>query len=117
MQIQLNTDNNLVASEALDARVTAEVRSALERFAERITRVEVHLNDVNSDKSGDDDKRCMMEARVAGRQPLSVSHQAPTVELAIGGAAGRLARALDTVFGKQDAVRRSHRRPDDEGSA
>ncbi|MBA3599252.1 MAG: HPF/RaiA family ribosome-associated protein [Methylibium sp.] len=116
MQIQLNTDNNLVGSEALTARLEAEVRSSLDRFADRITRVEVHLNDLNSDKSGGDDKRCMMEARVAGRAPMSVDHHAPTVDLAISGASDKLVRALDTVFGKLEAGRRSGGRPNDDGA-
>lgn len=106
MQIQLNTDNNLVGSEDLAAQLEADVRAALERFSERITRVEVHLTDLNSGEKGGTDKRCMMEARIAGRQPMSVSHEAATVDLAIDGAAGKLGHALDTVFGKFDADRR-----------
>ncbi|MBA3624016.1 MAG: HPF/RaiA family ribosome-associated protein [Methylibium sp.] len=116
MQIQLNTDNHLLGSADLAARLESEVRSSLERFADRITRVEVHLNDLNSDKSGGDDKRCMMEARVAGRQPMSVDHHAPTVDLAISGASDKLVRALDTVFGKLEAGRRSGGRPDNDGA-
>lgn len=111
MQIQLNTDHNLTASEELAARLEADLRSTLDRFAERITRIEVHLSDVNSGKAGGDDKRCVMEARVAGRQPMSVSDQAPSVDLAIDGAAGKLLRALDTMFGKLGADRRDSGRP------
>lgn len=110
MQIQLNTDNHLVGSEDLDLKLEGEVRAALGRFTERITRVEVHLNDLNSDKTGGDDKRCMMETRVAGHQPVSVSHKAPTVALAIDGALDKLVRALDRLFGKLDAGRRSSAR-------
>ena len=107
MQIQLNTDNNLVGSEELTAQLEGEVRAALDRFSGRITRVEVHLTDLNSDQKGGTDKRCMMEARIAGRQPMSVSHEADSVDLAIDGAAGKLAHALDTIFGKLEADRRS----------
>lgn len=107
MQIQLNTDRHLVGSEALAVQLEGKVRAALDRFSDRITRVEVHLNDLNSEKTVDDDKRCMMEARVAGRQPMSVTHMAPTVILAIDGASDKLARALGRIFGKLDAARRS----------
>jgi hypothetical protein len=107
MQIQLNTDNNLVGSEDLAAQVEADVRAALDRFSWRITRVEVHLTDQNSEQKGGTDMRCMMEARVAGRQPMSVSHGAATVALAIDGAADKLTHALETIFGKLDADRRS----------
>lgn len=107
MQIQLNTDNHLVGSEDLALQLEGKVRLALGRFADRITRVEVHLTDLNGDKTSGDDKRCMMEARVAGRQPMLVTHEAPTVTLAIDAASDKLARALERIFGKLDADRRS----------
>ncbi len=107
MQIQLNTDSSLTGSEELAAQLEGDVRAALDRFSERITRVEVHLTDLNSGEKGGTDKRCLMEARVAGRQPTSVSHEAATVDLAIDGAADKLSHALDTIFGKLDADRRS----------
>ena len=107
MQIQLNTDHTIPGSESLAAHLDRTVRTALERFASRVTRVEVHLTDMNGrNKSGGDDKRCTMEARIAGRQPLSVSHDAPAVALAIDGATTKMGRALDSVFGKLEAARR-----------
>jgi len=106
MQIQLNTDHTIPGSENLAAQLDQSVRTALDRFADRVTRVEVHLTDLNGHKSGGDDKRCMMEARIAGRQPLSVSHDAPAVALAIDGAVTKMSRALERVFAKLDAVRR-----------
>ncbi len=108
MQIQLNTDNNVAGPEGFAVQVEGDVRAALERFAEHITRIEVHLSDSNSDKDGGRDKRCMMEARLAGRQPMSVSHEASTVALAIDGASDKLARALDRVLGKLQAGRRGN---------
>jgi ribosome-associated translation inhibitor RaiA len=110
MQIQLNTDNHLVGSDDLAQQVEADVRSALSRFAEHITRVEVHFNDVNSDKGGND-QRCMMEARVAGKQPIAVTHQAPSIALAISGALAQLGRKLERIFGKVKAARRSGTKP------
>jgi hypothetical protein len=106
MQIQLNTDNHLVGSEDLALRVDAQLRQSLQRFADRVTRIEVHLNDINSAEKSGDDKRCMLEARLRGREPTSVTHHAPTVELAVSGAAEKLIRALDRVLGKLDAGRR-----------
>lgn len=107
MQIQLNTAHNVTGSEELAAQLEGDVRAALDRFAERITRVEVHLTDLNSSEKRGTDKRCLMEARIAGRQPLSVTHVAATVDLAIDGAADMLTHALDTTFGKLDSDRRS----------
>lgn len=100
MQIQINTDRNIEGREALALRVEAVVRGVLERFGDRITRVEVHLGDENAHKPGADDKRCLMEARAAGLQPIAVSHHAPAIELAVDGAAEKLARSLDSVLGR-----------------
>jgi hypothetical protein len=117
VQIQLNTDNHLVGSEQVALQLEGKLRAALDRFSHRITRVEVHLNDLNSDKTGGDDKRCTMEARVARSQPMSVTHEAPTVALAILGASDKLARALGRSFGRLDAARRSGaRQANDEAS-
>ena len=100
MQVQVNTDNTVAGSEALTRHVEGVVESNLGRFGDRITRVEVHLNDVNGDKPGDNDNRCQMEARLAGLQPISVSHQAATREQALDGAAKKLQRSLDSTLGK-----------------
>ena len=76
MQVQINTDRNIEGREALADQVRGVVESALSRFSDHITRVEVHLSDENSDKKGgDDEMRCMMEARIEGRQPIAVTHQ------------------------------------------
>jgi sigma 54 modulation/S30EA-like ribosomal protein len=101
MQIQINTDRNIESNEALAAQINSIVESALSLFSDSITRVEVHLSDENSDKKGGgDDIRCMMEARLEGRQPCVATHLAPTVDLAATGAAGRLARKIESILGK-----------------
>lgn len=106
MQIQINTDNNIEGRKGLFEDVEDSVRNELERFGERITRVEVHLSDENSDKkSGAKDKRCVMEARIADHQPVAVSHEAETMKQAIDGAADKLKRSLESTFGRLDKTR------------
>ena len=100
MQVILNTDHNLAGSEELTARVEADVSTAIDRFSDRVTRVEVHLNDENSGKAGPADKRCMMEARVNGHPPLAVTANAEDYGLAIAASADKLARALDKALGR-----------------
>jgi ribosome-associated translation inhibitor RaiA len=91
MQVQVNTDNNIQGSDELYQQVEDSVTAAVGRFSERITRVEVHLTDRNSDtKSGSNDKRCVMEARLTGLQPLTVSDDGETLDRALQGAAGKL---------------------------
>jgi len=101
MQILLNTDRNIEGHEALATRVSEEVESALKRFSDRITRVEVHLSDENSDKKGgNDDMRCVMEARLEGRQPVAVTHHAATLDQAVDGAADKLASLIESTLGR-----------------
>lgn len=116
MKIQLNTDSHIIASEALTAEIENKINSTLKRFSDRITRIEVHLSDLNSAKAGPDDKRCVIEARVAGLSPVSVSHEASTLSLAIDGARDRMANALDTAFGKRETQRHDHVIPTDDPS-
>lgn len=103
MQILVNTDNYIQGDERLVEVVEQTVSSALTRFAERITRVEVYLSDENSDKKiGEDDKRCVLEARVAGLQPISVREFGATVEQALDGATEKLVTTLDRQLGRLD---------------
>lgn len=100
MQVLVNSDHHILGSEPVTERVESIVMDAVGRFADRITRVEVHLNDVNGAKHGERDKRCMMEARVGGVAPIAVHHQAPTLREAIDGAAEKLERALEHALGR-----------------
>lgn len=101
MQIQINTDSNIEGHEDLADRVTAMVSKSLSRFDDRITRVEVHLSDENSaSKRGDDDMRCMLEARLEGRPPVAVTHQGANMRAAIDGATAKLIRKLDSRVGR-----------------
>lgn len=100
MQVRINTDNNIESHETLTQQVEAVVVGALGQFSDRITRVEVHLSDENSHKFGSNDKRCLMEARLAGLQPIVASHQAATLQQAIDGAAEKLKRSIDRVLGR-----------------
>jgi len=101
MQIQINTDNHIEGSDELTQQTQAVVESALERFAEHITRVEVHLSDENSHKGGSD-KRCVMEARLEGRQPVAVTDQAEDMAQAVNGAADKLEKLLDHTLGRRN---------------
>lgn len=100
MQVQIRTDNNIEGHEALAAHITSEVESALSRLRDHITRVEVHLSDENSNKSGQSDKRCMMEARLEGHRPIAVTHQAETLEQSVDGAAEKLTRLIESTLGR-----------------
>ena len=42
----------------------------------------------------------MMEARLEGRQPIAVTHQAATLDQAVDGAADKLARLIESTLGR-----------------
>lgn len=106
MKIQLNTDKNIDAHEDLVAEVEATISQALSHLSGHITRVEVHLSDQNGvKKKGQHDKRCMMEARVEGRQPTAVTCEAATLNQAIAGAADRLKSAVQRTLDQLHAHR------------
>lgn len=97
MQIQVNLQS-ASGGEALTERVEAMVAAGLDRFAPSLTRVEIHLGDVNADKGGPADKRCMIEARPTNHHPVSVTHHAATVALALDGALDKARRVLDRAL-------------------
>ena len=100
MQVQVNTDDHIQGGEALAQWVRDEVSSRLTRFKDHLTRLEVFLTDVDGAKSGVNDKRCRLEARVASRQPVTVTAEADKMAAAFIAAVDKLARALDTDLGR-----------------
>jgi ribosome-associated translation inhibitor RaiA len=61
-------------------------------MSDHITRVEVHLTDERGPS--------MMEARLEGRQPIAVTDEAATLDLAVDGAADKLAKLIEHTLGK-----------------
>ena len=100
MQVQVNTDDHIQGGEALAQWVRDEASSRLTRFKDHVTRLEVFLTDVDGAKSGVNDKRCRLEARVASRQPVAVTAEADKMAAAFIAAVDKLARALDTDLGR-----------------
>jgi ribosome-associated translation inhibitor RaiA len=100
MQIQVHADSSVKAGQHLAGAAEAAVEGAVRRWTRRITRVEVHLSDVNRHKGGADDKRCVMEARVGGLEPIAVTHTAATLVDAIDGAAAKLEKSLQSTLGR-----------------
>lgn len=100
MKILINTDHNLQTDESVVRHVEDTVESHLGRYADQLTRIEVHLRDENAAKGGGHDKHCLMEARLEGRPPVTASDDSATLAVAINGAAKKLQRALDSSLGK-----------------
>jgi len=100
MHFQVRTDNHIKNSEELNDSIRDEVEAALTpRFTDRIRRVEVYLQDMNSHKKGVD-TRCSIEVSLAGHQPVAVDHTATSVDDAVSGAVDKVTRALDHMIGR-----------------
>ncbi|HSV35722.1 MAG TPA: HPF/RaiA family ribosome-associated protein [Ramlibacter sp.] len=107
MQVQVNAGNGIENKETLERWASGYLNEALARFRNDITRVEVQLSDENNGKGGAADRRCMLEARMNGREPLAVKHHGETQDEAFRGATQRLIRLLEHTLGKLD--RQDHR--------
>ena len=100
MHFQVRTDNHIENSEALAERIRAEVEGVVHpRFTERLRRVEVYLQDMNSHKGGVD-TRCSVEAHLAGLPAVAVHDTAASVDEAVSGAVDKLTRTLERTLGR-----------------
>lgn len=101
MQVIINSNNHIDLTEHSIQQWQAEITASLQRFSDWITRVEVHLTDENSSvKGGSDDIRCLMEARPASQQPVSIEVRAASVDRAILEGTNTLKRRLATMVEK-----------------
>jgi ribosomal subunit interface protein len=100
MIIQLNADKNLTIREAYETQISEKLSKDLERYSDHITRLEVHLSDENGNKSGQNDKKCLLEAKMEGKLPVVTSDLGNTYDLALKGATEKLKHAIGTVVSK-----------------
>lgn len=102
MRIQFNTDKTIDGSQRHEEFFTSKITKELNRYQSKITRIEVYLKDENGIKEGFNDIKCLLEARLEGINPVAVSNQANTTELAISGAIDKLKASLDTIIGRRN---------------
>jgi len=100
MQIQFNTDKNVILNEEQIASSISLISEELSRFSAQITRLEIHLSDEDGNKDGYNDKRCLVEARLEGMKPIAVTDQSNTHEKALFGALDKLKTSLETITGR-----------------
>jgi len=62
--------------------------------------VEVHLADENGQKTGGHDKKCTLEARLAGLQPVAATDHGASLDQAMDGALEKLVALLDHKLGR-----------------
>jgi ribosome-associated translation inhibitor RaiA len=109
MLVLVHTDNHIQGDDRLKEYTEEVIEGAMDRFGNRITRVEVQFSDQDSrEKTKGNDKRCVLEARLAGLQPLTVSHDADKVKDALHGAVDKLEKLIANTIEKHiDSQRRA----------
>jgi hypothetical protein len=108
IKVLVNTSNDVENKDSLQRWASDYLNEQLARYDQDLTSIEVQLTDENhAARGGGVDKRCMLEARVAGRAPVAVNHYADDQNVAFRGATEKLANALEHAFGKLD--RKEHR--------
>ena len=100
MIVQINTDKNIEGYSRMNDFFSGEIKKELDRFERKVTRVEVHLGDENSDKFGTNDKRCLIEVRVEGKNPIAVTTHSNTIEKAFYEGVVKIKRSLDNILEK-----------------
>lgn len=99
--VEVRTSSSVAGSAKLDAYAESVVTEGLSRFAARLTRIDVYLDDENAEKKGQNDKSCQIEARPASAAPVSATAAASTLEKALSLALGKMKRLLSTHFDKR----------------
>ncbi len=105
MTIQINAGDHVENNERATEYFSNLVESDLGRFTEYLTRVEVHFSDINADKAGPDDKKCVIEARVKNREPIAGTAQDESIEKAFQAALAKVKASMTTIVGKMQEHR------------
>lgn len=111
MLVQINTGHHVDLRHTPAHDLAQAVRAALSRFRGRLTRSDVFLKAERAPAGRTEAIRCVIEARPAGRRPVAVRHRAPSVSLAMAGAAAKLVRLLDATVGPRRTAPRGRRVP------
>ena len=110
MQVFIQTDRHIALTEKQRERFEQDLAKAMGHFDARLTRIEAHLSDVNSARGGDNDKRCLLEARPSGAWPARAARMAasPPSTKRVPLAIRRLQRGSGANDGKRSCA--GHRR-------
>lgn len=100
MTILINTDNNLIANKRDCDFLSSQISETLQRFESHITRIEIHLKNESGRKDRFNDISCLLEARIEGKQPIAITNQADTMDIAVSGAIDKIKTSIESILGK-----------------
>ena len=105
MLIQVNTDHNVEGNRSFADYVEEILVGSLSRFSDQVTRVEVYLSDERGEKQGGvEQKRCLLEARVAGMEPVSVCEQGGGLHEVLTGSVAKMTHLLESRLARLERV-------------
>lgn len=104
MEIIINSDHNVETTAEFKNYFEGELEKKLKRFEAYITRYEVFFSDESSNKDTINDHKCVIEARVKGKNPERVSANGDTTKKAFDSAVDKIRAVLDKVV----ALQRNH---------
>jgi hypothetical protein len=103
MQVLLHSAPHTDARHGMADHLEAVVKAALDRFGERVTRVEGHLTDEDgSAKAGAHGVHCSLQALLLGLDTVAVEERAGNAHQAIEGAVRKLKRMVGAAIAKHD---------------
>lgn len=106
MLFQFNSDNQVDGDSEAEARVQTVVETRLRNVQHRLSRVEVHVGEINGPRGGTD-KRCAVELRPNGLDPITATDTADTIEQAAAGATDKAVVAFQRILGRT-TTRKGH---------
>jgi len=105
MRVEIHADRSAEGHEEFTEQARGVVENVLDRFRDHIAHVEVRLNEEDPRKSGHGERRCMLEASLAGRERVAVTHQATTPAEAVRGAAEKMTSLIENCFMSGGVIR------------
>lgn len=107
MEVHFNSDNAVDGNDELATQVRERISERLdERFGSRLTRIEVHVRDIDGTSTGPDGIEATIEARPSNGAPIAVTARNSGPMEAVNSALGTMVNRLDAVFGKADRHRK-----------
>lgn len=101
MEILINSDNHVETDQATKDYYRDELQNSLQRFEEYVTRFEVYFSDEASNKESEGDQKCVIEARIRGKNPERVINNNSSQKAAFDGAVDKIKKVLTKVVEQQ----------------
>lgn len=101
MLIQINTDKNIEGTTEMISHFSELIQHQLERFDEHITRVVVFLSDENGSREAGNDKKCVLEVRPKGQDPIVLTTVTDAIHQSVKTAAEKMFLTLEKSMAKK----------------